>query len=89
VLAVLRAEAERVPAEGCAPTHFERAFGPLAFGDVWVRGKIDRIDVGDGRAVVLDYKTGSKKPLRSRSRTTRCASPAGSCRSTPRRRAPS
>ena len=63
VLAVLRAEAERVPAEGCAPTHFERAFGPLVFGDVWVRGKIDRIDVGDERAVVLDYKTGSKKPL--------------------------
>ena len=28
-----------------------------------MRGKIDRIDVGDGRAVVLDYKTGSKKPL--------------------------
>jgi len=52
-----------VPAEGCTPTWFERAFGPLAFGDVWVRGKIDRIDVGVGRAVVLDYKTGSKKPL--------------------------
>ncbi|MGZ3428875.1 MAG: PD-(D/E)XK nuclease family protein, partial [Polyangia bacterium] len=63
VLEVLRAEAERVPAEGCAPTHFERAFGPLAFGDVWVRGKIDRIDVGAGRTVVLDYKTGGKKPL--------------------------
>ena len=63
VLALLNAEAERVPAEGCTPTYFERAFGPLSFGDVWVRGKIDRIDVGAGRAVVLDYKTGSKKPL--------------------------
>ncbi|MCA1664313.1 MAG: PD-(D/E)XK nuclease family protein, partial [Myxococcales bacterium] len=63
VLALLRAEAERVPAEGCTPTYFERAFGPVAFGDVWVRGKIDRIDVGPGRAVVLDYKTGSKKLL--------------------------
>jgi hypothetical protein len=63
VLALLKAEGERVPAEGCTPRHFERAFGPLAFGDVWLRGKIDRIDVGPGRAVVLDYKTGSKKPL--------------------------
>jgi ATP-dependent helicase/DNAse subunit B len=63
VVALLRAEAERVPPDGCTPTHFERAFGPLAFGDVWLRGKIDRIDVGPARAVVLDYKTGSKKPL--------------------------
>ncbi len=63
VQAVLRAEADCVPAEGCTPAHFERAFGPLPFGDVWVRGKIDRIDVGPGRAMVLDYKTGSKKPL--------------------------
>jgi ATP-dependent helicase/nuclease subunit B len=63
VLALLHAEEAREPAEGCTPTHFERAFGPLAFGDVWVRGKIDRIDVGPGRAVVLDYKTGGKKPL--------------------------
>lgn len=63
VLAFLRAEEERVPAEGCAPTYFERAFGPLPFGEVWLRGKIDRIDVGAGRAIVLDYKTGSKKPL--------------------------
>jgi RecB family exonuclease len=61
VVALLRAEAERVPAEGCRPAHFERAFGPLAFGDVWLKGKIDRIDVGDGRAVVLDYKTGARK----------------------------
>ena len=59
----MHAEEAREPAEGCTPTHFERAFGPLAFGDVWVRGKIDRIDVGPGRAVVLDYKTGGKKPL--------------------------
>jgi RecB family exonuclease len=63
VQAVLRAEADCVPAEGCTPAYFERAFGPLPFGDVWVRGKIDRIDVGPGRAMVLDYKTGGKKPL--------------------------
>jgi ATP-dependent helicase/nuclease subunit B len=63
VQALLRAEAERVPAEGCTPRYFERAFGPLSFGEVWVRGKIDRIDVGAERAVVLDYKTGSRKPL--------------------------
>jgi RecB family exonuclease len=63
VLKLLEAEAERVVAEGCRPTHFERAFGPLAFGDVWLRGKIDRIDVGIDRAVVLDYKTGAKQGL--------------------------
>jgi len=63
VQAVLRTEADNVPAEGCMPAHFERAFGPLPFGDVWVRGKIDRIDVGVGRAMVLDYKTGGKKGL--------------------------
>jgi hypothetical protein len=61
VAALLRAEADSPPAEGCRPVHFERAFGPIAFGGVWVRGKIDRIDIGDGRAVVFDYKTGAKK----------------------------
>ena len=61
VAALLRAEADQPPAEGCRPTHFERAFGPLSVGGVWLKGKIDRIDIGDGgRAVVLDYKTGKR-----------------------------
>src|SRR5262249_46999126 len=69
VMALLRAEAECEPAEGCQPAHFERAFGPLAFGEVWLKGKIDRIDVGgDGRAVVFDYKNGA---LRSYSDQTK------------------
>jgi hypothetical protein len=61
VTALLRKEADEPPAEGCRPVHFERAFGPIAFGDVWVRGKIDRIDIAEGRAVVFDYKIGLKR----------------------------
>jgi ATP-dependent exoDNAse (exonuclease V) beta subunit len=61
VAALLKAEIDRPPSEGCRPAHFERAFGPLAVGEVWLKGKIDRIDVGGARAVVLDYKTGRLK----------------------------
>ncbi|MDB4969149.1 MAG: hypothetical protein JWN44_4838 [Myxococcales bacterium] len=61
VAALLRKEADEPLAEGCLPVHFERAFGPIAFNDVWVRGKIDRIDIGEGRAVVFDYKLGLKR----------------------------
>lgn len=61
VQALLRAEIDAPPAEGCRPTHFERPFGPLPVGQVWLEGKIDRIDVGAARAVVLDYKTGLRR----------------------------
>jgi RecB family exonuclease len=60
VAALIRAEVDSPPSEGCRPSHFERAFGPLEIGAVWLEGKIDRIDVGDGHAVVLDYKTGRR-----------------------------
>jgi ATP-dependent helicase/nuclease subunit B len=69
VAALLRAEVDAPPSEGCRPAHFERPFGPLPFGDVWLKGKIDRIDLGPGssptRAVVLDYKTGRRDAYRA------------------------
>jgi RecB family exonuclease len=47
------------------PAHTELAFGsgiapPLVLGDVTLSGKIDRVDVRDGQAVVRDYKSGRK-----------------------------
>jgi RecB family exonuclease len=60
VAALLRAEVDSPPSPECRPSLFERAFGPLEVGGVWLEGKIDRVDVGDGRAVVLDYKTGRR-----------------------------
>jgi ATP-dependent helicase/DNAse subunit B len=66
VLALVRAEAREPPSPGCRPAQFEREFGPLPVrapdgADIWLKGQVDRVDVGDGRAVVLDYKTGAKK----------------------------
>ncbi|HEX4457106.1 MAG TPA: PD-(D/E)XK nuclease family protein [Polyangia bacterium] len=60
VAAILKAEAKESPSPGCKPALFERPFGPLDVAGVWVAGKIDRIDMGDGQAVVLDYKAGRK-----------------------------
>ena len=47
------------------PEHFELAFGvadepapTLGLEDVTITGRIDRVDVHDGRALVRDYKTG-------------------------------
>lgn len=65
VAALLRAEVDEPPSEGCQPAHFERPFGPLAFGEVWLKGKIDRIDLSPSRAVVLDYKTGRRESYRA------------------------
>lgn len=53
------------------PEHLELAFGfeeeeegdglpPLELGGVRIRGRIDRVDTCGGRALVLDYKGGSK-----------------------------
>ena len=66
VTALVRGEAREPPSPGCRPAQFEREFGPLPVRvpdgeDVWLKGQVDRVDVGDGRAVVLDYKIGSKK----------------------------
>jgi hypothetical protein len=66
VTALVRGEARETPSPGCRPSQFEREFGPLPIrvpdgGDVWLKGQVDRVDVGEGRAVVLDYKIGSKK----------------------------
>ena len=56
---------------GCVPARFEHHFGPLAIrsaeadgtgetgeGALHIEGIIDRVDLGPGRAVVLDYKAG-------------------------------
>ncbi|MFL5866201.1 MAG: PD-(D/E)XK nuclease family protein, partial [Thermoleophilaceae bacterium] len=56
VLRYLRHEAAR---DGCfEPEHLELEFGPVAIDGVNVRGRIDRVDVHDGHALVRDYKSG-------------------------------
>jgi hypothetical protein len=67
VAALLRAEAAMPPAQGCVPAHFELPFGPLPVSSpggeeqVFLHGKIDRVDASAERAVVLDYKTGMRR----------------------------
>ena len=60
-------EATGFPEKDCVPTLFEWNFGPLAIASsdedphavaLHIRGVIDRIDVGPGKVLVLDYKTG-------------------------------
>jgi ATP-dependent helicase/DNAse subunit B len=46
------------------PMYMEMSFGagiapPLQVGDITMSGKIDRVDVRDGQAIVRDYKSGS------------------------------
>jgi ATP-dependent helicase/DNAse subunit B len=56
VLRYLRHEAAR---DGSfEPEHLELRFGPLAIDGVNVQGRIDRVDVHDGHALVRDYKSG-------------------------------
>ena len=56
VLRYLRHEAAR---DGSfEPEHLELEFGPVAIDGVNVRGRIDRVDVHDGHALVRDYKSG-------------------------------
>jgi ATP-dependent helicase/DNAse subunit B len=65
LLRYLRAEAESDG--GFEPEHLELRFGygeghepvEIAAG-LRVRGRIDRVDVNDGRALVLDYKSGKR-----------------------------
>lgn len=62
--AFISSEAEFLP--GYEPSAFEVKFGRAAdaavrYGDLWVKGKVDRIDRDSGRGllVVTDYKSGS------------------------------
>jgi hypothetical protein len=66
VEALLDAERKNPPSEKCLPARFETRFGPLPVRApdsderIFLHGVIDRVDIGDGRAVVLDYKSGAK-----------------------------
>ncbi len=64
---LIKNEAATPPQPGCLPSLFEWKFGPLAIaaatGDegrmaLHIHGIIDRVDLGHGKAVVLDYKAG-------------------------------
>ena len=66
-------EAERTCDLSVTPSYFEVTFGqdheprdpelscltPISIGNVRMKGKIDRIDIGNGAFNVIDYKTGS------------------------------
>ena len=70
---LLQREASTPPDPDCVPARFEHRFGPLAIRSadehpddgegksgmaLHIEGIIDRVDLGPGRAVVLDYKAG-------------------------------
>jgi len=63
-------EAKSPPDPDCLPSLFEWKFGPLAIAGVQgdegqmplhIHGIVDRVDLGDGKAVVLDYKAGRRE----------------------------
>lgn len=63
-------EAKAPPDPDCLPSLFEWKFGPLAIaaaqGDegqmpLHIHGIIDRVDLGEGKAMVLDYKAGRRE----------------------------
>ncbi|MBL8633560.1 MAG: PD-(D/E)XK nuclease family protein [Myxococcales bacterium] len=63
-------ESKEPPDPDCQPALFEWQFGPLAIaaaqGDegrmaLHIHGIIDRVDLGTGKAVVLDYKAGRRE----------------------------
>jgi ATP-dependent helicase/nuclease subunit B len=73
-------EAERSRLVETTPAYFEAAFGgargpgaddllsteePLRLGGVLLRGRIDRVETGDGFYAVMDYKTGRELPGRA------------------------
>ncbi len=64
-------EVESPPQPGSVPSRFEHRFGPLPVVDqranqtIYVHGSIDRVDVGDGQALVLDYKAGGRESYRA------------------------
>lgn len=71
---LLQREASAPPDPDCVPARFEHRFGPLAIRSadavaaddsdgpggmaLHIEGIVDRVDLGRGRAVVLDYKAG-------------------------------
>jgi ATP-dependent helicase/nuclease subunit B len=69
-------EAERKRSVQSIPLYFEVAFGgtdaaadsilstpePVRLGGIRLRGKVDRVEVGDGFFSIVDYKTGAKLP---------------------------
>jgi RecB family exonuclease len=78
---LLNAEEHGLPFEGHLPEHTELRFGsrgaPEAWRhvaipggpgevDIYVQGKIDRIDTGEGSLAVVDYKRSLKEPKRLR-----------------------
>jgi RecB family exonuclease len=63
-------ESKNPPDPDCKPALFEWQFGPLAIAAVHgdegrmalhIHGIIDRVDLGTGKAVVLDYKAGRRE----------------------------
>ena len=64
-----RASGKNPPSPGCTPARFEARFGPLPVRApdsderIYLHGLIDRIDLGPGKAVVLDYKSGAQAAL--------------------------
>ena len=67
-VAAISLASKQVKSSSFVPTYFEATFGeggripPVKIGDVRLAGKIDRIDVLDGKDVcVVDYKTGDHK----------------------------
>jgi ATP-dependent helicase/nuclease subunit B len=70
-------EYERGRSEAVEPSFFEVSFGPMpversdprlsfpepvTLGTIALRGRVDRVDVGDGFFSIVDYKTGSSVP---------------------------
>ncbi|MCS6915825.1 MAG: PD-(D/E)XK nuclease family protein [Myxococcales bacterium] len=63
---LVQQEARDPPDRALVPRLFEHPFGPLAISSpgeqgempLHIHGVIDRVDVGPGRALILDYKTG-------------------------------
>jgi RecB family exonuclease len=53
---------------GGRPHSFEQSFGPLAIGETWVKGRIDRVDMTPDGPVVIDYKLGGLAAQRGKLR---------------------
>ncbi len=56
------------PPWGGRPHAFEQCFGPVAIGDTWVKGRIDRVDMTPDGPVVVDYKLGALAAQRAKLR---------------------
>jgi RecB family exonuclease len=74
VAALVRAETDQPPLDGGAPARFEQRFGPLAVESpeggerLFLHGTIDRVDLAERRALVLDYKAGLSASYREKVR---------------------